>query len=111
MAKKDKVNKVFKALADPTRREIFHLLVLASTAMSLTQVADQVSITRQGVTKHMNLLEEAGLIRSSERGRERYSMANLSALNEIRDWLAFYDKFWDDSIKRLDNFLAGKKKA
>jgi DNA-binding transcriptional ArsR family regulator len=111
MSKKDRTNRVFKALADPTRREIFHILVVASTAMSLTQLADRVDISRQGVTKHMKLLEEAGMVKTGEQGRERYCMANLSALNEIRDWLAFYDRFWEDSIKRLDTFLAKKAKG
>ena len=108
MPKKDRINKVFKAIADPTRREIFHILVIASAAMSLTQLTDHFNMSRQGVTKHIKQLEAAGMIRTSEQGRERFCVANLEALNEIRDWLAFYDKFWDSAIKRLDNFLAGK---
>jgi len=106
MAKRDSVNKIFKALADPTRRQIFHLLVMATTAMSLTQLANQVDLTRQGATKHIKILETAGMIRTSGQGRERFCMANLEALTEIRDWLAYYDKFWTASLKRLDTFLA-----
>ena len=108
MRKKQKINHIFKALADPTRRELFHLLVMASSALSLTQLADQVHMTRQGVTKHIKLLEAAGMVSSSEQGRERYCIADLSALNEMRDWVAYYDQFWDVALKRLDRFLANK---
>lgn len=108
MAKKSQVNKIFKALADPTRRQIFHLLVVGTSALTLTQLAEEVNLTRQGATKHIKLLENAGMVRTTGQGRERLCLANLEALNEIRNWLAFYDKFWDDSLKRLDNFLSGK---
>lgn len=106
MKRKDSVNRIFRALADPTRRQIFHLLVMATSALSLTQLAEQVNLTRQGATKHVKILEMAGMVRTSEQGRERFCMANLAALSEIRDWLSFYDKFWDASLRRLDNFLA-----
>jgi len=106
MAKNDKINRIFKALADPTRRQIFHLLVMTTSAMSLTQLAEQVDLTRQGATKHIKLLEHAGMIKTLGQGRERYCMANLESLNQVRDWLAFYDKFWSDSLKRLDKFLS-----
>jgi DNA-binding transcriptional ArsR family regulator len=111
MRKKEKINSIFKARADPTRRELFHMLVVASSAMSLTQLADEVAMTRQGVTKHIKLLEQAGMVRSTEQGRERYCLADLAALNEIRDWVSYYDKFWDDSIRRLDTFLSSKSKG
>ena len=110
MSKKEKINKIFKAVADPTRREIFHLVVIASTALSLTQIADQFAISRQGVTKHLQLLEDAGLITTTAQGRERFCMANLKPLQEIKDWLAFYDSFWDNALKRLDTFLQNKKR-
>jgi DNA-binding transcriptional ArsR family regulator len=95
---KDRINKVFKAVADPTRREIFHVLMVASAAMSLTQISEQFDISRQGVTKHIKLLEEAGLIKTSEQGRERFCAANPTPLKEIKNWMAVYDKFWDDKI-------------
>ncbi|WP_416866437.1 MAG: ArsR/SmtB family transcription factor [Imperialibacter sp.] len=105
----DRINKVFKAVADPTRREIFHVLMVASTAMSLTQISEQFDISRQGVTKHIKLLEEAGLIKTSESGRERFCEANPTPLKEIKNWMAVYDKFWDDKITALDKYLKTKK--
>jgi DNA-binding transcriptional ArsR family regulator len=96
--KQQKINNIFKALADPTRRELFHILVVASAAMSLSQLAEQVDMTRQGVTKHVKLLEAAGMVTSSELGRERFCVADLTSLREIRDWVTYYEKFWDSAI-------------
>jgi len=109
MSKKaDSVNKIFKAIADPTRREIFHLLIIAGVSMSITQISKQFNISRQGVTKHIKLLEEAEMIRIRNEGRERFCEANPTPLNEIKNWLAVYDKFWGDKLKSLDDFLNTK---
>jgi len=108
MSKKKAINKVFKAIADPTRREIFHVLMVASAAMSLTQISQQFDISRQGVTKHVRLLEEAGLVKTVSQGRERFCEANATPLDEIKNWLAVYDKFWNDKIKALDTYLKQK---
>ncbi len=105
MSKKERVNSIFKAISDPTRREIFHLLMAATTAMSLTHIAEQFDITRQGVTKHVKLLEEAGLVITTEQGRERFCEPNPTPLGEIKNWIAVYDKFWDDKLKSLDRHL------
>lgn len=105
MSKQHTVNKVFKAIADAKRREIFHVLVIAGTAMSLTQISDQFNISRQGVTKHIKLLEDAGLLKIETKGRERFCMANPKQLQEVRDWIAYYDQFWDDKLKNLGDFL------
>ena len=105
MSRQERINRVFKAVADPTRREIFHLLVVAGTAMSLTQITENFDISRQGITKHVLLLQEAGLIEIKGQGRERFCEANPKPLNEIKNWLAVYDKFWDDKLSDLSNFL------
>lgn len=102
------INKIFKAIADPTRREIFHVLVLASAALSITQIADKFEITRQGVTKHINLLRDAGLVNIEPQGRERFCIANLVPLKEVKDWLSFYDKFWHNNLINLDKYLDDK---
>ena len=103
-----KINKIFKAIADPTRREIFHILVLASTALSITQISDHFSMSRQAVTKHIKYLEGAGLVEIRENGRERYCQANALPLKEINDWVSFYEKFWDDKLSRLVSHLQQK---
>ena len=105
MAKKRNVDSIFKAVADPTRREIFHILMVATTALSLTQLSGQFDISRQGVTKHVKLLEDAGLVTIRTQGRERFCEANPTPLAEIKNWLAVYDRFWDDKLKKLDDYL------
>lgn len=105
MSKQHTVDKIFKAIADAKRREIFHVLVVAGTAMSMTQISQQFDISRQGVTKHIKLLEDAGLLKIETKGRERFCIAFPQKLKEVKDWIAFYDKFWDDKLKNLGKFL------
>ncbi len=106
--KQHTVNKIFKAIADVNRREIFHLLVVAGTALSITQLSDKFEISRQGVTKHIKLLEDAGLVKIEAKGRERFCLANPKQLQHVKDWLAYYDKFWDAKLSDLGRFLDGE---
>ena len=105
----DKITKIFKAIADPTRREIFHALVVAATALPITQISGQFDMSRQGVTKHLKTLEDAGLIRISSKGRERFCYADTNPLKEINRWLKFYEQFWDDAIYNLGDYLDKKE--
>ena len=97
-------NRIFKAIADPTRREIFHLLVVGS-ALTISQLSSSFDISRQGVTKHIKVLEEAKMIELKTQGREKVIFAKPEALKEVKDWLAFYDKFWDYKFDSLGKFL------
>ncbi|MTI39276.1 ArsR/SmtB family transcription factor [Fulvivirga lutimaris] len=99
------IDKIFKAIADPTRREIFHALVVASVALSITQISERYDISRQGVTKHIKTLQQAGLITINAHGRERYCLPSTKPLKLVKDWVNFYDKFWDDSLSRLGDHL------
>lgn len=101
----DKITKILKAIADPTRREIFHGLILATTALSISQISNQYNISRQGVTKHIKTLENAGLVEINSQGRERYCHANAKPLKEVNQWLGLYEKFWDDGLNRLGAYL------
>jgi DNA-binding transcriptional ArsR family regulator len=104
----DNITKLFKAIADPTRREIFHALVIATTALSITQISNQFDMTRQGVTKHIKTLEDAGLVNINTQGRERFCNANPKELKEINKWLKFYEQFWNDKLGSLSNYLDSK---
>lgn len=104
----DKMTRLFKAIADPTRRDIFHALVIASSALSISQISNQFEITRQGITKHIKTLEEAGLVTIESKGRERFCNVNTNPLKEVNKWVQFYEQFWDDSLQDLGNYLDAK---
>ncbi len=104
----DKITQILKAIADPTRREIFHALVVAAVSLPITQISGQFEISRQGVTKHIKTLEEAGLVRISNKGRERFCHANAEPLKEVNKWLKFYEQFWGDTLSNLDSYLDKK---
>lgn len=104
----DKITGILKAIADPTRREIFHALVVASTALPITQISNQFDISRQGVTKHIKTLEEAGLVQINSKGRERFCFADAKPLKEVNQWLKFYQKFWDGALGSLGSYLDEK---
>ncbi|MGC6431072.1 MAG: ArsR/SmtB family transcription factor [Jejuia sp.] len=104
----DKITKLFKAISDPTRRDIFHALVIATSALSITQISNQFEMTRQGVTKHIKTLEEAGLVYIEAQGRERFCNANPKELQEVNKWIKFYEQFWDDKLINLSDYLNSK---
>lgn len=104
----DNITKLFKAIADPTRREIFHALIIATSALSITQISNQFEISRQGVTKHIKTLEEAGLVDIDTQGRERFCNADAKPLKELNKWIKFYEQFWDDKLQGLGDYLDTK---
>ncbi len=95
---------VFEAISDPTRRSILARLRRGG-ALSVNEVADQLPMTRQGVTKHLDLLRDAGLIHVRREGRQRLHELDPTPLKELDDWLAPYSAFWDDTLARLERHL------
>ncbi len=104
----DRITTILKAIADPTRREIFHALVVAATALPITEIAEKFEISRQGITKHLAILEGAGLVHSSTHGRERICYADALPLKALNQWMEFYEQFWDDQLDKLGNYLDQK---
>ncbi|MBA3429945.1 MAG: winged helix-turn-helix transcriptional regulator [Actinobacteria bacterium] len=99
----DRLNDTFAALADPTRRAI--LARLAAGEASVTELAEPFEMTLPAVSKHLKVLERAGLI---ARGRERqWRPARLEAgpLKEVAEWTERYRRFWEESYERLDEYL------
>src|ERR671935_2377248 len=99
----DPLTTTFAALADPTRRAI--LARLAAGDASVTELAEPFEMTLPAVSKHLKVLERAGLI---TRGRERqWRPARLEAgpLKEVADWTERYRRFWEESYARLDEYL------
>ncbi len=94
---------VFRALADPTRREIISML--ADRALPIAEIASQFDMTRPAVAKHLAILREGGLISVEERGRERINKLNPRALKTAADWINHFDRFWDDRLEKLKSLV------
>ncbi|MDX1643245.1 MAG: metalloregulator ArsR/SmtB family transcription factor [Thermoanaerobaculia bacterium] len=95
---------VFEAVADPTRRGILARL-RSGDALSVSDIAAELPMTRQAVTKHLDLLRDAGLIHVRWRGRERLHELDARPLREVDEWLEPYSAFWDDALGRLERHL------
>lgn len=94
---------VFQAIADPTRREIISLL--AKETLTPNEVADSFEVTRQAISKHLKILAECGLIKISQKGRERFCEAKFDKLNEISVWVDQYKQFWENKFDNLEQYL------
>ena len=94
---------VFQAIADPTRRAIIALV--AMQAMTPNALAEHFDTTRQAVSKHLRILTESKLVKARKEGRERYYKLNPEPLNEVYKWLERYNKFWDEKLNSLKNFV------
>lgn len=93
----------FRALADPTRRQILRNLV--ERPKSIAEVAENFDMTRAAVKKHLTLLSDGGLITVKARGRERINAINPAGFAPIFDWLSFFDQFWDDRLSDLKSAI------
>ena len=99
----DRLSETFAALADPTRRAILARLALGET--SVTELAEPFEMSMPAVSKHLKVLERAGLI---ERGREaQWRPCRLAPAprKDVDDWVEQYRKFWEQSFDRLDQYL------
>ena len=99
----DQLSLTFSALADPTRRAI--LTRLAGGTATVNELAEPFPISLQAVSKHLKVLERAGLISRGRRAQLRPSRLQGEALKEAAEWLAEYRRFWDQSFDRLDEHL------
>jgi DNA-binding transcriptional ArsR family regulator len=93
----------FSALADPTRRAILARLALGET--SVTELAKPFAMSMPAVSKHLKVLERAGLIARGRAAQWRPCRIEPKALKEIDDWMEHYRRFFDESFDRLDDYL------
>lgn len=100
----DQLSTVFSALADPTRRAI--LQRLADGDASVAELAAPHRMSQPAISRHLKVLEQAGLISRSRRATTRLSHLRAAPMREAADWLASYRQFWDESFDRLDELLA-----
>jgi DNA-binding transcriptional ArsR family regulator len=105
----DELSTTFAALADPTRRAI--LARLAEGEATVNELAEPFPITIQAVSKHLKVLERAGLIARGRTAQLRPSRLQGGALKGASDWLADYRRFWDDRFDRLDDHLRERQKG
>lgn len=89
----------FRALADPTRRDI--LTMLGDRDMTIAEVAENFDMTRAAVKKHLVVLSDGGLIEVLPRGRERVNRLTPDGLRPVVDWLSYFDRFWDNKLEAL----------
>ena len=99
----DHLSATFAALADPTRRAI--LARLRSGEATVLELAEPFDMSLPAVSKHLKVLERAGLIARGREAQWRPCRIELRALKEVDDWLERYRRFWEQSFDRLDDYL------
>lgn len=100
----DRLSLVFGALADPTRRAI--LTRLTEGEATVAEIAAPFDVSQPAVSRHLKVLETAGLVTRTRRATARLSHLEAEPLREVTTWLARYQRFWDESHERLDDLLA-----
>jgi DNA-binding transcriptional ArsR family regulator len=97
------------AVADSTRRAI--LARLATGDARVTEVAAEFPISLNSVSKHVRMLERAGLVRRTVRGRDHVLSLDAAPLAEAAAWIAHYRRFWEDRLEALDKFVTNNRKT
>ena len=103
------LDRVFSAVSDPTRRAI--LARLADSDARVTDVASGFPISLNSTSKHIRVLEDAGLLRRTVRGREHVLTLDAAPLADAAAWIEHYHRFWSEQLVSLDAFVTGRGKA
>ncbi len=103
------LDQVYGALADPTRRAI--LGILADGEANVGSLADRFPISLNGVSKHVKVLERAGLVERTVQGREHRLRLNAEPLREASAWLEHYRTFWGSRLSALEAYLVKKERG
>jgi len=99
----DRLSATFQALADPTRRAILARLALGETSVS--ELAEPFDISGPAISRHLKVLEHAGLIARSREAQWRPCRLELNALKGVDDWLEEYRRLWEQRLDRLEDYL------
>ena len=102
-----RLDNVMAAIADPTRRKIMGRLARGPASISTVAAPFRMSLT--GVCKHVRVLERAGLVRRTRRGRENTLELSPEPLREVARWLSTYERFWSERLDRLEQFFIAKQ--
>src|SRR6266550_5573622 len=104
----DQLSATFAALADPTRRAILARLTLGEA--SVTELAKPFEMSLPAISKHIKVLERAGLIARGREAQWRPCRLEAGPLKDVADWVEHYRGFWEQSLDRLDEYLRELKK-
>lgn len=99
---------VYSAVADPTRRELIRLLSDVDE-LPLHELTSAFEMGRTAISKHLTVLKEAGLVSERKVGRETRFRLNPEPLQEIQNWVSYYERFWDVRIAQLKSLLEDEK--
>jgi DNA-binding transcriptional ArsR family regulator len=105
----DMLNRVFSAVADPTRRAI--LASLRSKPATITEIASSFPVSLNAVSKHVMVLERAGLVRRNVQGREHVCSLNAAPLQDATAWLDHYRQFWEVRLDALERKMKAVKRG
>lgn len=94
---------VFQAIADPTRRKVLQLL--AEGDLPISEITSHFSMSRTAIAKHLHILSEAELVSGRKVGREKRFRLQPEPLAELKQWLSFYDQFWDNKLSILKHVI------
>lgn len=103
MTAADQLSTTLSALADPTRRAILHRL--AHGEATVNELAAPFDISLPAISRHLKVLEHAGLISRGQKAQWRPCRLEAAPLEEVADWVAYYQTFWNDSFDRLEDHL------
>lgn len=94
---------VFQAIADPTRREVLRLL--AEKELPISEITSHFTMSRTAIAKHLQILSEAELVTGRKVGREKRYSLQPESLQELKQWLSFYEQFWSNKLTKLKHVV------
>ena len=99
---------VFQVLGDPSRRQILQLL--AEKSRNINSITEHFAMSRPAISKHIKILHNSGFINIQIEGREHFCTLNKKGFDEIKQWINYFDKFWNTKLSNLENLLNNKIK-
>jgi DNA-binding transcriptional ArsR family regulator len=109
MARAATTSDVFNAIAEPQRREI--LMLLRAGEWPVTELAAELGMTQPRASKHLRVLREVGLVRDHKAGKQRLYSIDARGLRPVHEWSGGFERFWNESLARLDTYVQDLKQA
>ncbi|MGZ3813127.1 MAG: ArsR/SmtB family transcription factor [Mucilaginibacter sp.] len=94
---------VFQVIADPSRRQM--LMLLSTESRTINSLAENFDMSRPAVSKHIKILDSAGFISIQDIGRERHCTLKQEGFTALHEWLNYFDQFWANKLRKLENLL------